>query len=328
MRSWVIGAGGLLGSAVSFELARRMLPQFSAGAVPWGTSQANGTLRRLLAEFIASGHDENWTIYWCAGAGVTDTDRQSLTREEEVVSGFVAALAKLPSHVLSRGTIAFASSAGGTYGGALGAPYTEKTRPVTLGAYGAAKLRTEDQLKRLANTSGIRVFIARIANLYGAGQNLNKPQGLISRLCFSALTRTPISIYVSLDTKRDYLHVRDGAHLMVDCAARLRTHDEATQLKILASGQSTSIATIIGHLRRMSGVNPLIVLGTSAASSLQNPDLRLRSTTWTDLDSGQHVTMPEGIASTMEDMRVHSLQPGYLALASSRGSSNWHSQNR
>ena len=63
--------------------------------------------------------------------------------------------------------------------------------------------------------------MGRIANLYGPGQGLEKPQGLISQIIRSHLIRTPISIYVPLDTMRDYLFAPDCGELVVDALRRL-----------------------------------------------------------------------------------------------------------
>ena len=63
----------------------------------------------------------------------------------------------------------------------------------------------EADLRRFAAATGTAVLVGRIANLYGPGQNLAKPQGLVSQLCLANLTGQPLSIYVSLDTLRDYL---------------------------------------------------------------------------------------------------------------------------
>jgi len=59
-------------------------------------------------------------------------------------------------------------------------------------------------------------LIGRIANLYGPGQNISKPQGIISQICRSYLLGYPLSIYVSLDTLRDYIFAPDCAALVAD----------------------------------------------------------------------------------------------------------------
>ena len=64
------------------------------------------------------------------------------------------------------------------------------------------------------------MVIGRIANLYGPGQDPTKAQGLVSQLCRAHLERRPTSIYVSLDTARDYLFVDDAARLVLGATER------------------------------------------------------------------------------------------------------------
>ena len=86
----------------------------------------------------------------------------------------------------------------------------------------------ESRAHRWAVESGGRVVVGRIANLYGPAQGLEKPQGLISHLIKSHLPRVPISIYVSLDTMRDYIYAADCAELVVDTLREVRATGRRT----------------------------------------------------------------------------------------------------
>lgn len=314
MTGWVVGARGLLGSSVARALAQRGEPVVDAPTIPWGSAAASAALATGLESLVASSAGQPWTVYWCAGAGVTDTAAETLATEAQTFEGFLAAVALLPAADRRRGLIVFASSAGGVYGGSENPPFTESTTPAPLGSYGEAKLRAEKALAALAEGSDIRVVIARIANLYGPGQDLGKQQGLISRLCLSAVTRTPVSVFVSLDTRRDYLYVADGAALLVACADRAHEQAHGTvTLKIIGSGRSTTIASLLGQFGKLGGSMPRVVTGNSRSANLQSRDLRLRSDVWADLDAGSSTTLAEGIGRTMADMRLHWLQPGRLS---------------
>ena len=90
------------------------------------------------------------------------------------------------------------------------------TQPVS--PYGFAKLDQEGLVATWAEATQVRTIVGRLANLYGPGQNVAKPQGLISQLVLSTLLRRPTSIYVPLDTMRDYLYVDDaGTGCVADC---------------------------------------------------------------------------------------------------------------
>lgn len=313
--SWVIGAGGLLGSAMLRVLRYESEEIFQSQTVAWGTPGASDQLSDGLAGLVSAAGSGRWQVYWCAGAGVTDSDPANLETEFLTFQSFLESVQKLPASIRSRGSIVLASSAGAVYGGSSGAPFTETSEAIPLGRYGVMKLLAEEALFALSANAKIPVFVGRIANLYGPGQSLTKRQGLVSMLCFSTVTRTPISIFVSLDTLRDYIYVDDCARLLSACGRRIQTlpADDSRHLKIIGSGRAVSVGTVVGQFRQVSGSRPLVVLGASHTAALQGRDLRLRSDYWTDLDSMSKTTFSAGIRSTIDDMRTSWLQPGRLA---------------
>jgi UDP-glucose 4-epimerase len=160
-------------------------------------------------------------------------------------------------------------------------------------------------------------MVGRIANLYGPGQNLGKAQGLISQICRTNLTGQPLSIYVSLDTLRDYLFAPDCAALIVDGLARLRSESSATPsvtssvmvTKVLASQRAITVGAVLGEMRRIFKRSPRIVLGSSAGSAAQARDLSLRSRVWPELDRRTLTPFPVGVANTSADL-LRRLQQG------------------
>jgi UDP-glucose 4-epimerase len=302
VRHWVVGSGGLLGSAVTRALQRSDHEVFDSGPIRWAGTTAQADLNSGLARLVSAGAP--WVVYWCAGAATTAADAAAFARENDVFAGFVDGLAALPAEARARGVVFFASSAGGVYGGGTGAPFTEQSATAPLGLYGEAKLRHEKLLTAMAAATGIRVAIGRIANLYGPGQSLTKQQGLVSRLCISSLTNTPLSIFVPIDTMRDYLYVDEGAELAVAMAARLLEQRTGVVTKIFASGRSTTIGALIAELGMVAARRPPVIWGQSAQSSLQSRDLRLRSEVFVDLDHGSTTNLADGIARTLEDLRM------------------------
>jgi UDP-glucose 4-epimerase len=186
-----------------------------------------------------------------------------------------------------------------------------------LGAYGQAKLDAERLVADWSRATGTRAVIGRIANLYGPGQNLAKAQGLISQICRGHLTGQPVSIYVSLDTLRDYFFAPDCAGLIVESLARLRQERSETHsgvvTKILASQRAITIGAVIGEMRRIFKRPPRIVLGASPVSALQARDLSLRSRVWPDLDRRALTPLPAGISATAADLQRR-LQAGWLEV--------------
>lgn len=293
--AWVVGAGGLLGSAVCRRLGT-LGREVRTTRVPWGDHDAS--VEALLRD--VAGLPAAWEVYWCAGAGVVGSSTEDLDEEVAVLAEF---LGRWEPDTDPNGCGFFlASSAGGVYAGATGAPFTEHTEPAPISPYGRAKLRSEEIATAFAVRTGTALLVGRLANLYGPGQDIDKPQGLVSQLCRAQLTRQPLSVYVSLDTMRDYLFVDDAAAMAVAGLGAV-TERGSRALKVLASERSTTIGALLGDLHRITRRRPPVVLGTSASARFQVRDLRLRSVAWPRTSSLARTPMVAGIAATLTSMR-------------------------
>ncbi|NIL78926.1 hypothetical protein RhoFasB10_05114 [Rhodococcus sp. B10] len=236
---------------------------------------------------------------WAAGAGVNGTTLAEFDAENDLIRVLTQSIGNRSRE----GTLFLASSAGGVYAGASGAPHHEDSPPVPLGDYGRAKLESEDIARQFGDATDVNVVMGRFANLYGPGQNLAKPQGLISHLCRGYLMASPVSIYVPMDTLRDYLFVSDAAEMVADALALTKSRREPPTVKIFASGHAVTIGSILGACRTVFRRRPNVVLAASPLAAFQGRDLRLRSTVWPEIDRRTHRTLPAGIASTLEATR-------------------------
>lgn len=296
--TWVVGSGGLLGRAVVAELRARHVP-VATSRVPWQQPQAaTEVLVSELRGFLAARAGRPWRIAWCAGAGVVGTTRAELDCETEVLARVAA---EIRGAGAGNGTIFLASSAGGVYAGATGAPHTELTPVAPLADYGRAKLVTEQLLLDVGRRTGCAVVVGRLSNLYGPGQNLAKPQGLISQLCRGFLAAQPVSVYVSLDTIRDYLYVGDAAAMVADLLAVAPGTGSA--VKILSSGRGTTIAAVLAACRSVFRRTPRVVLASSELVRVQARDLRFRSVVWPEVDRHARTTLLAGIGATLDSTR-------------------------
>ncbi len=298
---WVIGSGGLLGSAVVAQLMRDQA-EIIDHPVHWTDETRTRTdfaegIRQLPSSVGRP------VIIWCAGAGIPSSSASVFTAEIEVFREFLAELRRLPTTVLTRLRIFYASSAGAVYAGVGAPPYDERSPVRPLAPYGDAKLAIEDELRRFSHSSGVRVISGRISNLYGPGQDLTKAQGLISALLMSSLVHKPLQIYVSLDTIRDYLFVADAAELIVASLQRL-DHEESGSfcIKVLCSGTGTTISGLLGLVRLVVGRRPLIVQGASRLARVQTRDLSVRSVVWPEIDHRSSTTMLDGLGRTYLDL--------------------------
>lgn len=298
MRTLVIGHSGLLGSAVVRALSTTGTPTLRP-MVRWSGPERDDDLATAFESLVAAG--DPWRVFWCAGSGVPSTPQSALDDELLAFRRFCDLVAE--SGRGGDGSLFFASSAGALYAGAPQPPFTEDSPVRPLAPYGHAKLEAERVASGLTH-SGVRVAIGRISNLYGPGQKLTKPQGLISQLCLSIQTGRPLGIYVPLDTLRDYLFVDDAAAMIVDMldrAGRMPSGAPATT-KILASGRSVSIAGLLGEVRLLTKKRPPTILAASPFRRIQARDLRMRSVVWPELDKRGFTPLAVGIDACLRDV--------------------------
>jgi UDP-glucose 4-epimerase len=109
------------------------------------------------------------------------------------------------------GTVVFASSGGTIYGKPLHLPVREDHATAPLSAYGAGKAAAEIYLGLYHAMHGLDFRIARIANPYGAGQDISRGLGAVTTFLHKALTGQTIEIWGTGETVRDYIHIADVA---------------------------------------------------------------------------------------------------------------------
>jgi UDP-glucose 4-epimerase len=149
------------------------------------------------------------------------------------------------------GCVVFASSGGTVYGKLQHVPVCEDHPLTPITAYGAGKATTELYLGLYRALHDVDCRIARIANPYGAGQNLARGQGAATTFLHHAVTDRPIVIWGDGEVVRDYVHVIDVATAMVALALAPRL-DEFYTFNI-GSGTGVSLNSIIVELESLLG---------------------------------------------------------------------------
>jgi len=252
---------------------------------------------------------ERWRLMWCAGAGVVSTSPAALAQESRLVRRFLDALASRLSQdpgLGSAGSVLVASSAGGVYAASPAPPpFDERSPTGCLAPYGHEKLVQEELFRRFARRCSVDLLIGRFSNLYGPGQSLAKAQGLVSHVGRAALRREPVSLYVPLDTIRDYLFAADAGRMAVDAMERLeegrpeRSRWRAVT-KIFASEIETTVASVLGAWRQ-SVRRPLrVALASNPAGHLQPRILSFRSRVWPEV-RGRPTLLALGVEAVRRD---------------------------
>lgn len=299
--AWVVGGGGLVGRHVARALALAGHELFES-PVRWrDEALSSNDLVAGMSRFGLERRGRPWLVAWCAGAGVVATPEEDLAAELRVFVRAMSALAATGGED-EEGVLVLASSAGGLYAGSQHPPFTEASEPQPLVAYGRTKLAMEDILASMAPVSGLRVVLARLANVYGPGQSLMKPQGLLSQLCLAHATGRALPVFVSTDTIRDYVYAGDVGAIFVALDARVREAPPGTVVvKVVASGRPVTVGHLVSEARRVFH-RPLRTISVARSSAGQVLDLRLASRVWPEIDALASTTLPAGLERTAHDV--------------------------
>jgi UDP-glucose 4-epimerase len=144
------------------------------------------------------------------------------------------------------GRIVFASSGGTVYGKIHETPVREDHPVAPITAYGASKATAEIYLGLYRSLHGVDCRIARIANPYGAGQDLARGVGAVTTFLHKALAGEPIEIWGTGEVVRDFIHIADVADCLVTLAqAPLSGEDFVFNI---GSGTGVSLNAIVAEL--------------------------------------------------------------------------------
>ena len=149
---------------------------------------------------------------WAAGTGTVGASEEAMAAETETLTAVVEALAGAvrpnPDNCLL-----FTSSAGAIYGGHGTGVIDEATPPAPITPYGREKLAQEAIVARLAEAGVMRTVSCRFTNVYGLAGGRLRRKGLVPAVVEAAMLRQPVRLFVSPDTRRDYLFNVDAARL-------------------------------------------------------------------------------------------------------------------
>jgi UDP-glucose 4-epimerase len=199
------------------------------------------------------------------------------------------------------GRVVFSSSGGTVYGTLKRAPVSEDALLAPINAYGAGKATAEIYLKLYRALYDLDCRIARIANPYGAGQNVRRGVGAVNTFLHHALTGQPIVMWGDGEVIRDYIHISDVASCLVTLAcAPLSDVDfvfnVGTGIGTNLNKIVTNIETVLGHCIRVTRTParsfdvPISVLAIERARHV--------------LGWSPRISFSDGIARTVADLRA------------------------
>jgi UDP-glucose 4-epimerase len=147
--------------------------------------------------------------------------------------------------------VVFTSSGGTVYGKLHRVPVPEDHPLAPITAYGAGKASAEIYLGLSRALHGIDCRVARIANPYGAGQDLARGLGAVTTFLHRALTGQPIVIWGDGEVVRDYVHIADVAAALVTLAMAPRQEGVCTFN--IGSGTGVSLNRIVAEIEHVLG---------------------------------------------------------------------------
>lgn len=279
--AWVVGAGGMLGSALCRSLSMTGTHLFlPPERFEWDIEErAAGQLEAAARAFAASvaEADSDWQIHWAAGLGTMGSARAAVVGETQLLKRLLDSIERQPALASVRGTLLMASSAGAIYAGSNAEVIDEASAIAPTTHYAREKLEQERLLAEFVTAhpnSG--AMIARITTLYGLQTMVGKRQGLIAEMARRIVRNQAANIYVSLDTIRDYLAVDDAADAMV-ATVQSMSAKPGVLVRIFASGQATTISEITAIFRKVSHRKPLIITSGSTLTQLYKRRIQFRS---------------------------------------------------
>ncbi|WP_438382168.1 NAD-dependent epimerase/dehydratase family protein [Asaia sp. BMEF1] len=148
------------------------------------------------------------------------------------------------------GRIVFTSSGGTVYGRVNQVPISEDHAVAPITAYGAGKATAEVYLNFYREMYGVDCRVARVANPYGAGQDLSRGLGAVTVFLHKALQGEPITIWGDGEVIRDYIHISDVAKCLVKMALFPNGKEHTFNV---ASGIGYSLNEVISALEKELG---------------------------------------------------------------------------
>ncbi|TVQ39422.1 MAG: NAD-dependent epimerase/dehydratase family protein [Geminicoccaceae bacterium] len=151
------------------------------------------------------------------------------------------------------GRLLFSSSGGSVYGRLRIVPAPEDHPLWPLSAYAIAKATAEHYCQLYHALHGVDVWIARIGNLYGGGQDPERGFGAATTFASQALAGRTLEIWGDGKVVRDYIHVADATAGLIRLAAAPAMKGASMPVYNLGSGVGVSLLDLVHALESQLG---------------------------------------------------------------------------
>jgi len=257
LRTWVIGSGGLLGRAIGDELTQSGQWRFTL-APPFAWNDPTTLNKQFVTQigqfFTHFQSGDQWQIIWAAGKSTMHSSESICLQETAILKDFLLHFGQALQINPYEGRFGFASTGGGIYTQTQDGPITESSPTSPSTPYARQKLAQEALLSKWAsNCNACRCLIlGRLSTLYGLSQDQSKKQGLISAITSCIRLDQPLSLFVPLQTKRDYLWAHDAAQILLwHLDQDVPIHQDS--IRIIAQEESISIEAMLKEFHAITG---------------------------------------------------------------------------
>ena len=239
----VFGKNGLIGKSIVDSLKRSNQTVFSNSRIDWRNKERVAEqICDSVAGFFDATNDENWVIFWFAGKGGFSVPQEQFDFDE---GNFRCLLETVEEHLKHPGLLVLSSSAGALYSSNSDFKFDETSSIDPNSSYGKMKMRQEEALSAFSTRTGCPSLVTRITTVYGPGSDFRNGYGLINHLCLADITRTPLEVFVPLETSRNYIYSADAGEMVVRFALSYRNGENKMQIRNVVAPSSASIAEIV-----------------------------------------------------------------------------------
>lgn len=254
MRAAITGATGFIGSNVASALLARgdqVLAYSRKGARADELGRAGAELVEVdLLDLVGIRNLDLREVDVLLHYASTTTPRESVEDPDADRANFDASAALFQAAVEAGvGKIVFSTSGGTVYGEPPEIPVTEAQAPDPLIPYARTKVDVESSLTRITGGSRTVPLSLRYGNPYGPHQYPARGTGVVTAWLEAVRDRTPVRVFGSLETARDFLFISDAVTATLSAIDSDRAHGTYN----IGTGRPTTLEELLRTVEGVTG---------------------------------------------------------------------------